>query len=145
VTQLAPDAHLTYLIAKVEHQLTLALDRALEPTGMTLRQFSALTHIARQPGLRKAELAHLLLTSPQAVGTLIERLTSMGLVVRESRGRGVASALRLSDEGLSRLRLADQIASRAERDGLSALAPEEQAETFARLNRVLESLLANHT
>ena len=135
-----PDRHLTYLIAKVSHQLQLVLDRALQAEGITLTQFSALAHIARAPGLSGAELARLLLTTPQATATLIGRLVRLGLVERPDTRRGVAGAMRLTPGGLSKLQAAENIALPTERQALSALTAQEQGNIATALTNLLQSL-----
>jgi len=60
--------HLTYQLAKAEHLLEQRLDHALGEVGLTLRQFTVLAHVGRAPGMSRADVARLLLTTPQAVG-----------------------------------------------------------------------------
>ena len=136
----SPDAHLTYLIAKVEHRLTLRLDRALQSSGITLTQFSALANIGANPGMTGGALARALLTTPQAVTTLIRRRSSAGMITQEQQPRGHAGALHLTEEGASRLVAAAELATQAEKDNLAALSPEEQAQVFAHLSRLHEAL-----
>ncbi|HTF46920.1 MAG TPA: helix-turn-helix domain-containing protein, partial [Pseudonocardia sp.] len=64
--------HLTYQLAKAEHLLEQRLDHALGEVGLTLRQFTVLAHVARAPGMSRADVARLLLTTPQAVGGLVQ-------------------------------------------------------------------------
>ena len=116
-----PDTHLSYLIAKVSHQLQVAIDRSLAGQGITLTQFSAMAHIAKSPGPSGADLARALLTTPQATATLLRRLVDAGLVERADTGPGVASAIRLTPLGLRRLRSAEVVATRSEDQALSAL------------------------
>ena len=98
-----PDNHLSYVIAKVSHQLEITIDRALSGHGITLTQFSALAHIARSPGLSSAELARSLLTTPQATATLVRRLIGAGLVQRPEVAPGLAGTIRLTPRGLRKL------------------------------------------
>jgi DNA-binding MarR family transcriptional regulator len=133
-----PDSHLSYVIAKVSHQLGITIDRALSEQGITLTQFSALAHIARSPGLSNAELARSLLTTPQATTTLVRRLTDAGLVQRPPAGPGLASAIRLTPRGVRKLTTAEKVATSAEEAALSSLSAAERRV----LARVLESLSA---
>jgi DNA-binding MarR family transcriptional regulator len=135
-----PDAHLTYLISKVQHQLTLRLDRALQTVGLTLVQFSALANISARPGLSSADLARALLISPQAVGTLIQRMSTAGLVRRGRQPRGYPGVLRLTEEGSRRLIEGERVALRVESENLSSLRPDEQEQVFATLTRLLQDL-----
>jgi DNA-binding MarR family transcriptional regulator len=135
-----PDRHLTYLIAKVSHQLQLVLDRALQAEGLTLTQFSALAHIGRAPGLSSADLARALLTTPQAVATLVRRLIALGLVERPEIGRGLAGTIRLTQTGLHKLQAAEELALPAEQHALNAITPAQKQHVAAILKSLLESL-----
>ncbi|MHA7702982.1 MarR family winged helix-turn-helix transcriptional regulator [Mycobacterium sp. ML4] len=136
-----PDTHLTYLLAKVSQKLQLVLDRALlRHEGITLTQFSALAHIGRSPGLSGADLARVLLTTPQATATLVRRLIRLGLVERPVTSPGAASAMRLTERGLSKLQLAEDVALETERRALSALLEGEQQYIATALTKLLRSL-----
>lgn len=135
-----PDEHLTYLMAKVGHLLERRLDLALAPHGLTLRQFSALVHIARTPGLSSADLARALLTSPQAVNTLVQRLLASGLVERADGPTRQPLALTLSPAGLDALRAAAPVATAAEGTALAGTGPDDLATTHRTLQALLTRL-----
>lgn len=135
-----PDRHLSYVMAKVSHQLELAIDRALSGQGITLTQFSALAHIARSPGLSGADLARALLTTPQATATLVRRLIDANLVQRPDVAPGLAGALRLSTRGRRKLTRAERIATDAEEQALSALSTAEQRRLTATLGHLAAAL-----
>lgn len=135
-----PDDHLTYLMAKVGHLLERRLDLALHHEGLTLRQFSALAHIGRTPGLSSAALARLLLTTPQAVGSLVQRLAVIGLLHRSPGAPGAPIALTLTSRGGEILQRAAAVATAAEADALAALPPKDLATTQATLRNLLSVL-----
>ncbi len=135
-----PDRHLSYVIAKVSHQLGVSIDRALSEQGITLTQFSALAHIARSPGLSSAELARRLLTTPQATTTLVRRLIDAGLVNRPATAPGLPAAIRLTPRGLRTLQRAETIATHAENAALSALSDAEKLRLTTILSRVHDAL-----
>jgi DNA-binding MarR family transcriptional regulator len=135
-----PDQHLSYVMAKVSHQLELAIGRALSSRGITVTQFSALAHIARSPGLSSADLARALLTTPQATATLVRRLIDAELVQRPDVAPGLASALRLTTRGLRKLTGAERIATEAEEQALSTLSPTEQRRLAATLGNLAAAL-----
>lgn len=137
-----PDQHLTYVLAKVAHLLERRLDQALASDcgGLTLRQFSALVHIARSPGLTTADLARALLTSPQAVGTLVQRLRSAGLIERTTSRAGRSVGLALSPQGLDALTDAAPLATATEAAVLTELDTDELATTERTLRRLLDRL-----
>lgn len=133
-----PDAHLTYLMAKVGHLLERRLDQALTGVGLTLRQFIALAHIAARPGLSGADLARALLTSPQAVNTLVQRLVAAGLVDRADGPGRAPRALILSPSGARALRRAAPVATATEDSALRNATDVDLAAT----RRALATLLA---
>jgi len=135
-----PDSHLSYVIAKVSHQLGITIDRALSGQGITLTQFSALAHIARSPGLSSAELARSLLTTPQATTTLVRRLIDAGLAQRPEVAPGLAAAIRLTPRGLRKLHRAGGVATRAENEALSALPGAETQRLATILGRLSVAL-----
>ncbi|WP_189081904.1 MarR family winged helix-turn-helix transcriptional regulator [Mangrovihabitans endophyticus] len=135
---IGPDDHLTYVMAKAEHLLERRLDAALARHGLTLRQFSALAHIGRTPGLSGADLARLLLTSPQAVNTLVQRMLSAGLIQRADGPQRQPRALTLSEAGLTALKAAAATATQTERAALSAIEPDD----LRAVHRALQGLTA---
>ena len=142
-----PDDHLTYLLARVAHLLERRVERALTTygagrtsTGLTLRQLSALVHIARAPGLSTADLARALLTSPQAVGTLVQRLETAALIQRLPDRPGLRVALRATPAGITALTRAAPIATTAERVALANLDAADLATTEQTLRQLLDQL-----
>lgn len=122
-----PDAHLTYLLAKVSHHLQVQLDAALQrEAGLSLTQFSALAHIRRCGEITLSELARTLLTSPQAAGTLAARLVRDGHVRRGSEGPGLPVRLTLTAAGTAALSIAAGVATNAEDEALRALTPRQR-------------------
>jgi DNA-binding MarR family transcriptional regulator len=134
-----PSDHLTYLMTQAAHGLGGLLDRALREHGVTLRQFGALAHIGRHPGISGADLAHRLHTSPQAVATLVRRMVAAGLIEHARTGQGVAAQLRLTELGADRLEVADVVAAATER---SAFASIDQADRVV-MERALRTLIGD--
>ena len=87
---------------RAHHELQVALDRALEPTGMSLSEYELLSMLSEQEGgrARMSVLADLVVQSRSRVTHTAKRLESRGWVRREPTpedGRGVALAL--TEEG----------------------------------------------
>ena len=120
------------------------MDRELRAVDITPTQFYALAHIAQAPGLSGAELARGLLTTPQAVATLITRLQAAGLVERDQPGRGLAGAVRLTQAGYTRLKQATTVAVAAEADALSSVPAADQRRVTAVLQSLLDDLELRH-
>lgn len=83
---------------------------ALAPIGLTPRQFSILAVVQAHPDLNPAQVARMVMITPQSLGALIDQLERANLVVREGeRKRGVKTQIRPSREGLRLLRNASRI------------------------------------
>jgi DNA-binding MarR family transcriptional regulator len=132
-----PDDHLAYLLARVHHRLQQSMDRALRTVDVTPTQFYALAHVAQSPGLSGAELARAMMTTPQAVATLVKRLTAAGLVEHDQPGRGLSGAVRLTPAGRQKLGGAVSVAVAAESAALSSISAADQQ----RVTTILQSLL----
>lgn len=127
-------------MAKVGHLLERRIDEALQRKGLTLRQFSALVHVARSPGLSSSDLARLLLTTPQAVNTLVARLVAAGLLHRAETRSRQPLVLTLTATGLQVLQDAATIATEAEAAALAQLDRADVAQTERTLRTLLDCL-----
>lgn len=68
--------------------------------GLTPTQLAVLMHLHDREGATQAELARVVLVSPQSIGGLLSPLLDRGLVVRDGPGgRGRRAGLRLTDAG----------------------------------------------
>jgi DNA-binding MarR family transcriptional regulator len=135
-----PEDHLAYLLARVHHRLQHAMDRALRMVDITPTQFYALAHIAQAPGLSSAELARGLLTTPQAVATLIKRLDAAGLIDRNQPGRGLSGAVRLTAAGRRTLDGAVTVAVAAEAAALSTIPAADRDHLRSTMQSLLDAL-----
>lgn len=135
-----PDEHLTYVLAKVGHLLERQVDDAVGHAGLTLRQFSALVHIARRPGLSSSDLARALLTTPQAVSMLVVRLVAAGLVEKAPSRARQPLVLTITQEGLEALHQAAPLATQAEAAALAHLDTAEADSVRTTLLRLLGML-----
>jgi len=132
--------HLTYQLAKAEHLLEQRLDHALGEVGLTLRQFTVLAHVARAPGMSRADVARLLLTTPQAVGGLVQRLVTAGLIQRGASSPGLPIGLTLTTAGERALRRAAPIAREAEDSAIATVAEDERRQVEQVLNLLIAEL-----
>src|ERR1700741_5575995 len=78
------DLRLGYLIHDVSRLRRMMFDRALAPLGITRSQWRVLAFISRKDGLPQVQLANELDVGKVAVGALIDRLESSGLVIRQA-------------------------------------------------------------
>jgi DNA-binding MarR family transcriptional regulator len=75
-----------------------ALDSRLATLGISLVQWDALRHLARNPGASLHDLAQLTFQSDQAFGSLAGRMVEHGLIERVP-GAGRAIHHRITDKG----------------------------------------------
>jgi DNA-binding MarR family transcriptional regulator len=131
-----------FLVHDVSRLRRVALDRELKPLGVTRSQWWVLTFLSRRDGMTQTALALDLDLTKVAIGGLIERMETAGLVERrpdhsDARIRRVY----LTSAGN---RLIGQIRKQVEsfeQEALGPASPEELAVTTNTLRRMKESLL----
>lgn len=105
----------SYLIGRTDRLIRTQLETALEGTGLSLTEFTALSVLATRPGLSNARLARRSLVTPQAMHKVIRSLETAGLVARAplpEGGRQLATTItsagsRLVAEVLPRIAAAE--------------------------------------
>lgn len=108
-----------------------ALDRALDPLGLTLVQWDALRHLHRNPDASLHALARLTFQSDQSFGTLASRMIAAGLIERVP-GPGRARKHRLTRKGDELRRNGSAVVDRELARSLGRLSAKQLAE-FDRL------------
>lgn len=73
---------LLYLVKRVELAVRKNLDAVLERHGLTTIQYTALTSLARHPGMTAAELARHSFVAPQTMAQLVGTLEDRGWIDR---------------------------------------------------------------
>ncbi|MCX7520706.1 MarR family transcriptional regulator [Microbacterium sp. STN6] len=73
---------LLYLIKQVELAIRSRLESVTREAGLTVTQYTALTVLARRPGLTSAELAKNSFVRPQSMSTVTAELEEHGMVSR---------------------------------------------------------------
>jgi DNA-binding MarR family transcriptional regulator len=76
------EGHLPYLLSQAQAAMRLALERALADLGVTPPQFSILTMIDSYPGLSGADLARLIMLTPQTINLIVRNLERDGLIAK---------------------------------------------------------------
>lgn len=123
----SPDDFLEYSIVKLASQLEARFRNALKPVGFTPHGFSALACIEASPGLIPAELARLILITPQSMGPVLDQLENAGYIKRKGvRKRGVPSNLGLTAAGRKALGSAWTIVAHLDRQTRAELGPDYQ-------------------
>lgn len=81
----SPARQVSLLLATVSRLQRTIFDRSVAPLGVTRAQWAMIAVVARHPGASQRTLAEHLETSEAAVGRLIERLCTEGLLERRER------------------------------------------------------------
>lgn len=80
-----PARQISLLLATVSRLQRTIFDRSVAPLGVTRAQWAMIAVVARHPGASQRTLAEYLETSEAAVGRLIDRLCTEGLLERRER------------------------------------------------------------
>ena len=98
------EGRLGYLLVQAHHAFAVAMDVALRPAGLSRAQFGTLSVVVRQPGLSSADLARVVMVTPQAVNLLVTSLERDGLIERRPRrNHGRILEIHPTREGIRRL------------------------------------------
>jgi DNA-binding MarR family transcriptional regulator len=76
----------TYLVKQLELAIRAGMDAIAGDFGVTSLQYTALSVLARHPGLSAAQMAHRSFVSPQAGNEMVKILERKGLVTRTPDG-----------------------------------------------------------
>lgn len=133
-----PDDFTALTLVRASQVLARIFSATLVPFGLAPHHFSVLLHLVERPGLSQADLARVVLATPQSVGELVRVMEDKGLIERTPpAGRGHPSAVYASASGRA---LLDEVTPAV----LAAFAPEAMgldAERFDRLNDDLHTVL----
>lgn len=87
-------------LMQTAHVVGLRFTELMSAAGLTPTQFAVLMHLQDRDGVTQAELARVVLVSPQSIGVLLSPLLERGLVVRDGPGgRGRRAGLSLTEPG----------------------------------------------
>jgi DNA-binding MarR family transcriptional regulator len=119
----------------------LAMDRALQPTGVTTRQFQVLDLVATEPGISSADLARRSEVTAQTMKDVVRNLERAGLVERDPHPtHGRILTLRLTPRGHASRRRCTELAADVERQMLAELSADERDALLVSLRRIGDAL-----
>jgi DNA-binding MarR family transcriptional regulator len=119
----------------------LAMDRALEPIGVTVTQLGVLARLQATPGLSNAELARQTLVTPQTMNVILGRLEAAGLVERRPHpGHGRILLAELTPAGQAVLDRGLSRADAVEACALGALDPDARPLLLELLTRLGDAM-----
>ncbi len=136
------EPRLSYVIGRLDRVLRRRLGAAVEPTGLTLPAYTALSVLREQDGLSNAQLARRSLITPQSMSEVLARLVDHGYVRRRaSPGQGRVIRIELTTAGSRALERCDRAVDEVEREMLRHLDDAEAASlrnALSRCGRALE-------
>lgn len=134
-----------FLVHDVSRLRRIVVDRVLKPLGITRSQWWVLAFLSRRDGMKQIELAADLDLTKVAVGGLIERLETAGLVVRRADiSDGRARRIYLTKGGVKLIRKIRENVEEVERKILDTVSDEDvqhAAETLKTIKSTLLDLL----
>lgn len=130
-----------HLVKQVQYKAYVRLEAVLHPFRVTAVQFRILTTLSTRPNMSSAELARLYDVKPQTMIKQIALLESKGLIDRRvSDTNKRLLELSLTSAGTHALKQLQKDSRALERELLTPLNADEQAELRGFLLRLLESL-----
>ena len=129
------EPRLSYLIGRLDRVLRRRLAAAVEPAGLSLPAYVALSVLRGHDGLSNAQLARRSLVTPQSMSEAITQLVERGYVRRRADpNHGRVMRTELTATGRRALERCDRAVDEVEREMLGGLGSAD----VARLRRALE-------
>ena len=130
-------AFVGYTMKRAFNAIQADVTRTLQPFGLRMVTYSALSIIAENPGLRQSQLADALAIERPNLVVLVDELESADLITRDRvvtdrRAYALAPTLR----GREVLRLATEAVRAHDARMAAGLAPQNRAELIAMLRRI---------
>lgn len=122
------EGHLGYLLRQASAALTRRMERALADLGVTPPQFAVLTMLVAYPGISNAEIARLVMQTPQTVSVIVANLERSGALQRRAHAvHGRIQHLDVTPEGEALLAQCRRRVVALEHQLVAALGPDEEA------------------
>ena len=139
---MAREPRVSYAVGRLERLLRRRLGAAVEPAGLTLPAYTALSVLRVQDGLSNAQLARRSLVTPQSMSEVLALLVEQGYVRRRAApGHGRVIRSELTAAGKRALERCDRAVDAVEREMLGDLDVDDAAnlrDVLLRCARALE-------
>jgi DNA-binding MarR family transcriptional regulator len=136
------EPRLSYVIGRLDRVLRRRLSAAVEPAGLTLPAYTALSVLRAQDGLSNARLARRSLVTPQSMSEVVSLLVDQGYARRRAEpGHGRVIRIELTDAGRRVLEQCDRLVVDVELEMLGDLDADEAErlrDVLMRCGRALE-------
>lgn len=134
----------TTLVAQSARQWRRAIDRELQPLGLTEATWLPLLHLSRSPEpLRQKDLARLLQLDSSSVVRLLDALEAAGYIDRAEGQDRRAKTLLLTEAGHAAVRQVEAVVDRVRAKYLGAVPERDLATAFRTLQRISALLAAD--
>jgi DNA-binding MarR family transcriptional regulator len=131
----------SYLVKQLERALRARIDAIVQPLGLTAVQYTALSVLARHPGMSSAQLARRSFVSAQAANELVSALERRGLIRRRSdRDGGRALGIYLTAAGEKALARCDADVDLLEAELFRGVAKKDEVRFMRMLRECRESV-----
>jgi DNA-binding MarR family transcriptional regulator len=139
----APGPSLAYVIGRVDQGVRREMRRLLEPFGLSVPEYTALSILAAVPGLSNAQLARRSLITPPAMLEVLASLERRALVERHADPQhGRIRRAELTADGTRTLRAASREIDRLSDQLLDAIPDDERDAVRRGLVAVMDRLSA---
>ncbi len=127
-----------YMMGRLERALSRQFRRVLEPMGITIGQYTALSVFCSSGRLSNAKLAERTMVSPQAANELIKGMEKNGWILREpDPNHGRIIQISLTREGMRLLNHCNKHIAKLERQMLDGLSDKEIVSLHGQLRSAL--------
>jgi DNA-binding MarR family transcriptional regulator len=133
---------IAYQTRRLQQVLRRTGDAALQPTGLTMAQYTVLQAIARNPDVSSAQIARECHVSRQSLQDLMRILKAAGHVQVVQRRGGRVLPIRITPAGRKVLRTADRLIGQMEDRMIAGISEPEVARTIALLERCAANIEA---
>jgi DNA-binding MarR family transcriptional regulator len=135
------EPRISYVIARLERALRRELSTRIQPTGLTLPQYAALSVLRARRGLSNAQLARRSYITPQTMSEVIAALVERGLVKRApDPNHGRILRIEVTGKGHRLLAQCDEAVDELEQDVLAELSEAERAQFLDALRSCVHRL-----
>lgn len=118
------DGHIGFLLRQAQTAVRGAIERAIQPLGVTPAQLSLLSVLVHEGSVSSADLAKLAMMTAQSAGGVVQNMEKAGWVTREkARTHGRIIWLKLTPEGRRVAAQAQKRAGDIEREMLRGVDP----------------------
>src|SRR3954449_4170189 len=139
----SPDDYVGWTLIQASHALARHFEVLLGDLGLTPMQFGVLIQLSLRPNLGSAELARLVLVTPQSMGEVLQSLERAGLVERDRNvGPGRRITARVTEAGRAALRQATPIVEALNVPASLGLTIEERSQLNQLLHKVRTAVAA---